>query len=250
MIQQQQKAHPSSDGRTTRRIDETISRVLAKIDAIPEPTAAELAVLESRVNERELEKRRSEWGSLASDVGRRYADCTLDNFQADTGPQQLALEAVRGYVAQLGANVNAGRSALLLGPPGTGKDHLATAVMRSAVLDHGMTAMWTDGAEFYGGNRDNIDSAKSEAALLARYKTPTMLVLSDPVPPLGKVDSSFQLSMLFRVIDRRYRDMKPTIITLNVATKDEAERRLSPNIIDRLGHGALIVNCNWPSYRR
>ena len=51
-------------------------------------------------------------------------------------------------------------------------------------------------------------------------------------------------------IDRRYRDLKATVMTLNVATRKEAEDRLSPNIVDRLAHGAMAIHCNWPSYRR
>jgi DNA replication protein DnaC len=70
------------------------------------------------------------------------------------------------------------------------------------------------------------------------------------LPPLGSVNSGFQLSMLFRIIDRRYRDLKATVMTLNVATRAEAETRLSPNIVDRLAHGAMAIHCNWPSYRR
>jgi DNA replication protein DnaC len=78
---------------------------------------------------------------------------------------------------------------------------------------------------------------------------PNVLAISDPTPPLGEL-SDYQRSMLFRVVDRRYRDLRPTWVTINAADSAEAERKIAPNIIDRLAHGALVLRCNWPSYRR
>lgn len=76
-----------------------------------------------------------------------------------------------------------------------------------------------------------------------------MLAISDPTPPLGEVRSDWQRSLLFRIVDRRYRDLKPTWVTINAASAEEAEKRLTPNIIDRLSHDAVIVRCNWKSFR-
>lgn len=253
-IQQQRRALlASGELRGPTPIAATMSRVLARIDAAPDPSAEELAerqaVKAQQEREQERQRRREAWEAIARRAGRRYAACTLDNYRTDTGPQTLALEAVRAYCTNLADNLRDGRGALLYGPPGTGKDHFAAAIMRHAVLRLGAKVEWTDGAEFYGQVRDNIDGTKSESAFLQKFTRPDLLVMSDPLPPAGRVDSSFQLSMVFRVIDRRYRDLKATVMTLNVASRQEAEQRLSPNIIDRLSHGALAVHCNWPSFR-
>jgi DNA replication protein DnaC len=249
MIQQQRKAHPSSAGEP-KSIGATIARVMAKNDAIPAATPEELSERELREQARERDRRCGEWERTARRLGVRYMGCTIANFVADTGPQQIVLEKVRAYVSRICENIAEGRSVLLYGPPGTGKDHLATAIMRATAIGAGSKVEWTDGSDFYGAMRDNIDSHQSESSLLARFRDPDLLCISDPVPPRGSVESAFQLSQLFRVVDRRYRDFKATMMTLNVASRAEAEERLSPNVIDRLGHDALILHCNWPSFRK
>lgn len=258
MIRQQQRALRASGGMTdaAQPARKTIAQRVAELATMPiepKPTQEELERDAERRRRETVEqsriKRQASWNSLLERVGRRYRGCTLENYQADTGPQQLALENVRAYITRIDENVKQGRGALMFGPPGTGKDHLAVAIMRSAV-DSGAKVEWTDGSDFYGAVRDNIDGEKTEAAFLKRFTSPDMLVVSDPLPPVGAVNSGFQLSMLFRIIDRRYRDMRATVMTLNVANRSEAEQRLSPNIVDRLAHGAMAIHCNWPSYRR
>jgi DNA replication protein DnaC len=248
MIQQQQHAHPRSAG--PAKLAATIDRIMNRIDNIVPPTDEEIRAAAFDAQTKERARRASEWSRLVSRLGRRYAEADLDSFQAATQPQEIVKAKVAEYIEHVEDNVLAGRGVLLYGPPGTGKDHLATAIMRAAILDAGMTVTWTDGADFYGLVRDRIDSAQSEANLVYDFRAPDLLAMSDPIPPLGRVDSAYQLSMLFRIIDKRYRENKATLVTLNVADRAEAEQRLSPNIIDRLAHGALACHCNWPSYRR
>lgn len=239
----------SADSEPSRLICGIVQR-LERIDSCQAPTADEVRAAQERAAERKTAERERRWRLLAARLGRRYAEAKFDSFIADSGPQRLVLEHARDYADKIAINLHEGRSVLLYGPPGTGKDHLATAIMRAAILDAGATVEWCDGADFYGAMRDGIDGRQSESLLLSRFREPALLAISDPVPPLGAVESSWQLSMLFRVVDRRYRDQKATLMTLNVATRTEAEQRLSPNIIDRLGHGALALNCNWSSFRR
>jgi DNA replication protein DnaC len=97
--------------------------------------------------------------------------------------------------------------------------------------------------------RDAMRSGGSEGNVLTQLRTADILAISDPVPPKGE-NSEFELEALFGLIDRRYRRLKPTHLTINVADRNEANARMAPQIIDRLAHNALSIHCNWPSYRK
>jgi hypothetical protein len=56
--------------------------------------------------------------------------------------------------------------------------------------------------------------------------------------------------MLFRVVDARYRQCKPTWITVNAVGRTELDRRMGAQTADRITDGAVALFCNWPSYRK
>lgn len=246
-IAQQQACQPVSD-----RPQSVAKAIAERLANLPDETEARRreAEQEQREQLQAAAERKNLRDRLLSKVGARYRNCTVDTFACDTQAHKDAASKVWAFCETISDQIASGRGVLLYGPPGTGKDHLAVAIMIAALDSTSASVDWVDGAEFYGGVRDNIDGDKSEASFVKRFTTPALLVLSDPLPPLGAIKSEFQLSMLFRVIDRRYRDLKATVVTLNVATREEAEKRLSPNIVDRLAHGAMAIHCNWPSYRR
>ena len=188
------------------------------------------------------------WGLLTSRLGRRYANCRLSNYECDGGPQGAAVASVRDYLENLQGNIRSGVNVVFFGPPGTGKDHLMTAMLRAAVTA-GLDVNWQDGADLFGGFRDAMRGTETEAVMMSRFTTPSVLAISDPVPPFGGL-SEYQASMFFRLIDRRYRDMLPTWVTINAEDRSEMEQRIGANIVDRLGHDALAIPCNWKSRRK
>lgn len=122
------------------------------------------------------------------------------------------------------------------------------AAMLRHALEFSSQVLWVNGMDLFGEFRDAIDAGASERQGVAKLTAPTILALSDPAPPRGNL-SDFQVMMLFRIIDRRYRDMLPTWITVNASSRQQAEERLGAQVVDRLGHGALAIHCDWESYR-
>jgi DNA replication protein DnaC len=188
------------------------------------------------------------WLSLIRQFGQRYGAATLDSFDVQSEGQKHVVEKLREYCANIDDEINAGRNVVLYGPPGTGKDHLLVALMRAAVANF-YTVAWRDAQTLFSSFRDAIGEDKSESSLISETTKANVLAISDPTPPLGEL-SDFQRSTLFRIIDRRYRDVRPTWVTINVASAEEASQKIAPNIIDRLNHGALVLRCSWPSYRQ
>ena len=204
--------------------------------------ARKAAVKAAVVNSQELKR----------ELGPRYADCTLAGFifsgeGADRQKQERTLAQLTAYRDTLKERVTEGSGVFLFGPAGCGKDHLLSALMLDAVRA-GYAVKWFNGMDVYGAFRDGMDSETPEKRMIADMAKPDILALSDPIPPKGDV-TDFQRSQLFRVIDRRYRDCKPTWITANVSSREEADQRFGVQLVDRLTDGALCLPCNWPSYR-
>lgn len=189
---------------------------------------------------------------LKRELGSRYAGCTLDGFifsgeSADRQKQERVVAQLTAYRDTFQKRVTEGSGVFLFGPAGCGKDHLLAALMLDAVRV-GYSVKWFNGMDVYGEFRDRMDSETSEKRMIGNMAKPDILALSDPIPPKGDV-TDFQRSQLFRVIDRRYRDCKPTWITANVSSREEADQRFGVQLVDRLTDGALCLPCNWPSYR-
>lgn len=197
----------------------------------------------------ERSRRESEWASLVHERGQRYSNCTLSSYECRVDAQTQAREALRRYAEKMPESVDSGVGIVLFGPAGTGKDHLLAAMMRAAIMTYGLRVRWENGMDLFGEVRDRIGEDKSEAQFVRSLAHPQILALSDPLPPFGAI-KEFQAAMLFRVIDRRYSEGKPTWVTMNARNRQEAEERMGVQMIDRLSHGALVIFCNWPSYRQ
>lgn len=181
-------------------------------------------------------------------VGERYADCGFSTFDIGTDwkapKRQEARDTVRQYAKDIAANRAEGRNLLLVGSVGTGKDHLASAVVRT-ILGHGMSVAYARGSVLFG----EMLAALKGVELSPKYATRDFLVISD-IEPRGDSESSsfFQTSML-DLIDERYRAKLPTIVTSNIETRIEMKKVIGARTFDRLIECSTVVKMIWGSYR-
>jgi DNA replication protein DnaC len=201
------------------------------------------------------EQRETAWRHLLATAGSRYGSADFGTFLKSAEPmlaakQTAALEAVREYASTLRDRAAESEGLILFGPVGTGKDHLAMAVCRRAILELEVSCRWLNGPQWFGSLRDAISDEQSESKTLADLVRPAVLVISDPLPPVGEL-TTYQAGWLYRVVDRRYSTRgKITIITVNARDDSEADKRMGPATWDRLCHGAWRVRCEWPSFRK
>lgn len=121
----------------------------------------------------------------------------------------------------------------LLGPPGTGKTHLALAVGWSFLKRH-QTVLYYHAAGLLNALRDGYkhSSETDYEHTLAFAKNCSLLILDD----FGvQKETDWANEQLDFIIDSRYENQKPLIVTTNLALS-----LLPARISDRLSEGALI----------
>lgn len=227
---------------------EVSSPFAAVLDRLTPEHDEALRAREAEAEQRQAAKEQSARVSgLMQSLGRRYTACTLENFNAVHVGQEAAVSKLRAFAEDFPAAIDRGDGLVLYGPSGTGKDHLAAALLKLAVKA-GKSATAIKGVELFGRVRDAIQENKSEHSLLVEMLRPDVLLISDPILDFAE-RTRFNLETLYRVVDGRYEAMKSTWVTLNVKEAGEAAAKLGNPIRDRLLDSALCIFCNWPSYR-
>lgn len=248
---------PASDTAASEALEKFVAEnrqrlpaLAARIEVSPIPppeTEAAFAEREKRDAERAELRRQGElrkrWIDLLQAAGHRYREATLASFECQRPAQTAVVSALREYI-----ETDSPAGIVLYGPVGTGKDHLAFSVCRAAIKA-GKTVRWVNGQSWFGLVRDAMDTARSEASLIAELTRCDVLCLSDPLPPVGAL-TQFQATMLYRLVDARYSRGVPTICTINVASDEEADERMGAATWDRLTHDAWKLHCSWPTYRK
>jgi len=189
-------------------------------------------------------------------IGRRFDDVSFKTYDIYDEHQREIFDMLVQYCDRLDTHVPDGVNVLLLGPCGTGKDHLAMSIARDAA-SQGFTTVWTDGESLYSELRDSMDSeSTSEQEIIRKYVQCDILWISDPAPtvPLGSRSmgaiTDYQARMLYQIIDIRYRKMRPVVMTANSTNVSQFQDLIGHRTCDRIAHNGVVLTCGWESYRR
>lgn len=178
-------------------------------------------------------------------IPERYKTATFENYVIKTDAQKKVLDGVKNYTGHSGSNL------ILSGSIGTGKTHLAMAVINNNIqtaLDFiaiDLYAKYTTISEIimivrqamsYGGKMDMLEKLYSVKWLI--------------IDEIGRQSGSDnEKNILFEILNKRYNNVLPTILISN-KSGEEIENYLGSAIVDRMIEtGSIFVNMTWESYR-
>jgi len=180
-------------------------------------------------------------------IPERFRSRTFADYQADAPEQQLARTLCQDYARALCAGQRRGEALLLLGGPGTGKTHLACAIL-AVVVRAGRRGCYASLPGAVRSLRDarSLRSPCSEAEAFAQLSKPDLLVLDD----LPDAPDDEHRGLLLEVLETRYAQQRASILIGDLSVSS-LEQTLGLRIVERL-HEAGIghVAFTWPSHRR
>ncbi len=142
------------------------------------------------------------------------------------------------------------QSLILAGSSGTGKSHIAQALMLIA-CQNCYRCRYTTAADMLNELIASLADQTLEQKL-KKFIYPTVLLIDEVGFDRLEQESARHAALFFKVIDGRY-GKNSTIMTTNIDFKQLGEYLGDPvittSIVDRMVHHAIIISIEGPSYR-
>ncbi len=207
-----------------------------------ESSGCPLCLLEKEKDLKEQQKQQDKINEILNKVDnlpKKYKHAGFKNFD-------LTPEKQKAFNTALAFSKNPqNKWLIMLGKNGTGKTHLAHAILKvtgGIFRDFGdITDELLDAQAGFGIGR---------CELIKKYSQTPMLVI-DEVDKVKKTDG--RLSWLNKILNNRYNEMLPTIIIGNIDVKSFCELIDINNgqaMRDRIDEVGIVVSFDWESYRK
>lgn len=218
--------------------------------------AREAAVEQERRHVVERKRRQEKIDSVltASGIKRRFLDRTFETFQRDTEEREEAYQKAKEYADSFDTYAQRGQGLYIEGTCGTGKTHLAVAIAMQ-LISRGIPVICKTSIALLGEIKRSYETDElRECDVLRAYKEADLLIIDD----FGKEQcTEWSMSVIYEIINDRYEEKRPTIITTNY-NEDMLCRRLTPKgndgsniraIISRLRECADVITMAWEDHR-
>jgi DNA replication protein DnaC len=182
------------------------------------------------------------------DIGKRFRGKTFAEYQTSHPKQETTLKTCQRYAETFAARRDEGDGMILMGKPGTGKNHLAAAIAGS-VIEAGYVVLHTTAIKVVRAVKETWDrnNREGEAVVIKRFMEPDLLIIDEVGAQFG---STTEQVYLMEIINGRYAEMLPTILLTNL-DHDALEKCLGPQVVDRFYEGkSQVLTMDWESYRR
>ena len=180
--------------------------------------------------------RRLENSMLAS----RFKEKTFANYQVENDKQVKALESAKWFLK----NVKQSVGMILIGKTGTGKNHLAAAIIHEAVDSY--TCLFIEAIKLIRTIKESWKSeGLTESQVLKQFLIPDILVIDEIGVLFG---SDTERLYLTELINDRYSHCKPTILIANLSIQ-ELKTAIGDRAVDRFRENGRVVIFDWNSWR-
>lgn len=183
-----------------------------------------------------------------ANIPKRFLASSFDEYLTNSSDQQRALRLCQAYSSRIDNVRLKGVSLVMCGRPGTGKTHLACAILRSAI-EGGLTGTYSSIYELVSNYKATFgkDKTTTDQDIIDKYVSPGLLVLDEVGVQYG---TDAEMVIISRVLNDRYNDVKPTILITNHSEGELAEF-VGERVVDRMkDNGGALINFNWTSHRK
>jgi DNA replication protein DnaC len=173
-----------------------------------------------------------------SGLSKRMKGYTLGNFRPTvSNAAGRARVKVDGYLEDWEENREAGKGLYFCGGVGTGKTHLAVAVMNELIRRKRTPSLFVTVPELLDNLRETYNKpGRNLDEWMDAVQNAEFLVLDD----LGSERTTeWVRERIFVIVNHRYREALPTVFTSNIGPKDLAEQ-LGERTASR-----IIAMCDW-----
>lgn len=179
-------------------------------------------------------------------IHKRFYKKTFTNFESSRNPGSY--EVCRAYAKNFIGNLKEGIGLFITGPVGSGKTHLAVAVVdyiaRILKQKEHISVVFITAVDLLSEIKYSYERGNTEDTI-KRFETCTLLVIDD----LGiEKLTDWSHELFYRIIDKRYSCMLPLIITTNL-TDTEIKEKLSERVISRIYEICKGVKLTGKDYR-
>ena len=180
------------------------------------------------------------------DIGLRFKAKTFSNFDKSRSPAayKICLEYARNFLD----NLKNGKGLFLTGNVGSGKTHLVVAIIDYIARIHKRKiksfVTFKTSVNMLAEIKYSFDKNSTEQ-VIEDYENCCLLVIDD----LGSEKTTDWTNELFyKIIDYRYSNLKPLIITTNL-TDQELKEKLSERLISRIYEMCKGLKLTGKDYR-
>jgi len=181
-------------------------------------------------------------------VPKRFLSCNFASYKPVCKEAEEIKELLCRYVQNFEKVMERGTSFLFSGGTGTGKTTLATAILNN-IMHRGFTGVYVSSLNYLSKIKRSWapNTLLSEDELIEEYVKFDLLVIDE----LGKgVYSQKEKGIIFRLLDRRYEDNKPTI-GISIHKEEKICKLVDPDALRRLTTGGGgTLKFSWGNYEK